>query len=104
MINAFIFFLHFIFILYIFTKKWQEESLSSSFINLALITLLFTVGWAVSSSLTQLFINKKGLGIYYDRDAISLTILAVVEYFFYKIYYFEDKKKPEADSPGGNEN
>jgi hypothetical protein len=91
MINAFIFFLHFIFILYIFTKKWQDESLQSSFINLALIVLLFTVGWAISSSVVQLFIGKKGLGIYYDRDAISLTLLVVVEYFFYKIYYFEGK-------------
>jgi hypothetical protein len=94
MINAFIFFLHFIFILYIFTKKWQDESLGSAFINLALITLLFTVGWAIASSATQLVINKKGLGIYYDRDAISLTILAVVEFFFYKIYYFDEKSDP----------
>ena len=95
MINAFIFFLHFIFILYIFTKKWQDESLQSAFINLALITLLFTVGWAISSSVVQVFIEKKGLGIYYDRDAISLTLLVIVEYFFYKIYYFDDKPVPE---------
>lgn len=91
MINAFIFFLHFIFVLYIFTKKWQDESLSSSFINLALITLLFTVGWAISSSVTQLVINKKGFGIYFDRDAISLTLLSIVEYLFYRVYYFEEK-------------
>jgi len=91
MINAFIFFLHFIFMLYIFTKKWQDESLQSSFINIALITLLFTVGWAVASSVTQIFIDKKGLGIYYDRDAISLTLLLIVEFFFYKVYYFEEK-------------
>ena len=95
MINAFIFFLHFVFILYIFTKKWQDESLSSAFINLALIILLFTVGWAVASSVVQLFIEKKGLGILYDRDAISLTLLAVVEYFFYKLYYFDDKEVPQ---------
>jgi len=93
MINAFIFFLHFIFILYIFTKKWQDETLGSSFINLALITLLFTVGWAICSSVTQLLIDKKGLGIYYDRDAISLTILSVIEFFFYKLYYFDEKKE-----------
>lgn len=91
MINAFIFFLHFIFVLYIFTKKWQDESISSSFINLALITLLFTVGWAISSSVTQLVINKKGFGIYFDRDAISLTLLSIVEYLFYRVYYFEEK-------------
>lgn len=99
MINAFIFFLHFIFVLYIFTKKWQDESIQSSFINLALITLLFTVGWAISSSVTQIFIEKKGLGLYYDRDAISLTLLSVVEYFFYKLYYFEEKTEKKEAKP-----
>lgn len=68
--------------------------MGSAFINLALITLLFTVGWAIASSVTQLIIEKKGLGIYYDRDAISLTILAIVEFFFYKVYYFDEKDEP----------
>lgn len=67
--------------------------MQSSFINLALIGLLFTVGWAIVSSVTQLVIDKKGLGIYYDRDAISLTLLSVIEYLFYKIYYFDEKEE-----------
>jgi hypothetical protein len=99
MISAFIFFLHFIFILYIFSKKWQDESLQSSFINIVLIGLLFTVGWAIVSSLTQLIINKKGLGIYYDRDAISLTLLAIIEYLFYKMYYFDEKEEIKPNEP-----
>lgn len=87
MITAFIFFLHFIFILVIFTKKWQEESLSAGFMNLALIGILFAVGWAISGIIAKLVMEQEGLGIYYDRDTFSLTLLTIAEYFFYRFYY-----------------
>lgn len=87
MITAFIFFLHFIFILVIFTKKWQEESVSAGFLNLALIGILFAVGWAISGIIAKLVMEQEGLGIYYDRDTFSLTLLTIAEYFFYRFYY-----------------
>ena len=91
MITAFIFLAHFLFALIIFTKKWQEENLSTAFLNLGLIGILFAVGWSVVGIATQNLINPKGLGIYFDRDAITLTILSIAEFFFYKFYYKEDK-------------
>jgi len=91
MISAFIFFAHLMFVLYIFTKKWQDESLSAAFINVALIVILFTVGWSISTSIVKLFFDEKGLGIQFNADAISLTLLSIAEFFFYKIYYFSPK-------------
>lgn len=91
MISALIFSGHLIFILVIFTKKWQDESLSSAFTNLALIIVLFAVGWSIATAVVKLFIDSKGFGIQFDGDTISLTLLAIVEYFFYKFYYREDK-------------
>ncbi len=91
MITAFIFFAHFLFALIIFTKKWQEENLSAAFLNLGLIGILFAVGWSVVGIGTQNLISSKGLGIYFDRDAITLTILSIAEFFFYRFYYNEDK-------------
>lgn len=89
MITAIIFFIHLIFMLIIFTKKWQEEGLSSGLINLALIGILFTVGWTITGIIAKLVMDQKGLGIYYDRDTFSLTLLTIAEYFFYKFYYKE---------------
>lgn len=89
MITAFIFFMHFIFILVIFTKKWQEEGLSSGFINLALIGILFAVGWTITGIISKIVMEQEGLGIYYDRDTFSLTLLTIAEFFFYKFYYNE---------------
>lgn len=80
---------HLFFLLFIFTKKWQYESLQSALINASLIIVLFSVGWSISTMFLKIFIEPQGFGIYFDRDAISLTLLSIIEYFFYKFYYSE---------------
>ncbi|OGU54717.1 MAG: hypothetical protein A2V66_01175 [Ignavibacteria bacterium RBG_13_36_8] len=89
MIIAAIFALHLIFILIIFTKKYQEESLSTAFQNVVLIIILFFVGWPLVTMIIKIFIEPKGLGVHFDRDTIVLTALSVIEYLFYKMYYKE---------------
>jgi hypothetical protein len=87
MISALIFCGHLIFITYIFTKKWQTESLSSAFTNAALIIILFTIGWSITVMIGKLIMEKEGLGIYFDRDSFSLVLLSMIEYLFYRMYY-----------------
>jgi hypothetical protein len=87
MISAFIFFAHFIFILLIFTWKWQNDGISSAVMNVSLILILFAVGWTITGMIAKLFMEPKGLGLYFDRDTFSLTLLTIIEFFFYKIYY-----------------
>lgn len=89
MISAFIFFLHLIFALVIFTKKWQTENLKSGFLNLALIGILFAVGWSITGVIAKIVMNEKGLGLFFDRDTFSLTLLVIGEFFFYNFYYRE---------------
>ncbi|MFA5806600.1 MAG: hypothetical protein WC879_18365 [Melioribacteraceae bacterium] len=98
MISALIFSAHLVFIAVIFTKKWQDESLTSAFINLALIIILFAVGWSISTSVVKLLIDNKGFGIQFDADAISLTILAIAEYFFYRFYYKEGQNPQQVST------
>lgn len=90
MISALIFTGHLIFILFIFTKKWQEETLQSAFINTGLIILLFSVGWSITTMLLKTIIDQEGFGIHLDRDALSLILLSCAEYFFYKFYYSDN--------------
>ena len=92
MISALIFAAHLVFVAYIFTKKWQDESLSTAFINLALVIVLFAVGWSIATSVVKIFFEPKGFGIQFDADTISLTLLSIVEYFFYKFYYADEKE------------
>lgn len=90
MITAIIFFAHLLFAIIIFTKKWQDESIKSGFINLALIGILFAVGWTLSGIIAKLVMKPEGLGLFYDRDTFSLTILSIAEYFFYRFYYKDE--------------
>ena len=97
MVSAFIFFIHIIFALFIFTKKWQDENLSAGFINLALIGVLFAVGWSVAGILAKLILAQEGFGKEFNRDAFSLSVLTIAEYFFYRFYY---KEEPTSDDKG----
>lgn len=87
MIISTIFFIHLLFSLIIFTIKWQEEKLSAAFLNIGLIAVLFAVGWSITSIIAKVLMEPKGLGLHFDRDAFSLTLLSIGEYFFYRLYY-----------------
>jgi phosphoglycerol transferase MdoB-like AlkP superfamily enzyme len=95
MIIAFVFFIHLIFALVIFTKKWQDENLSTAFLNVALIGVLFAVGWSIASIIAKLILEPNGLGYYFDRDAFSLILLSAGEFFFYRFYYEEKPSEEE---------
>ena len=87
MIISLIFFIHLLFALVIFTIKWQEEKISTAFLNIALIAILFAVGWSIASVIAKAVMQPKGLGIHFDRDAFSLILLTIGEYLFYRLYY-----------------
>jgi uncharacterized membrane protein len=97
MITAFIFFVHLIFSLVIFSKKWQDENLASAFQNVTLIWILFAVGWTITGMIAKVIMEPKGLGMQFDRDTFALTLLTIAEYFFYKFYYDE---KPTVNDMG----
>ncbi|OGU65600.1 MAG: hypothetical protein A2W30_08705 [Ignavibacteria bacterium RBG_16_36_9] len=87
MISAFIFFAHFIFLLLIFTWKWQKEGISGAVLNVSLILILFAAGWTITGMIAKFLMEPKGLGLYYDRDTFSLTLLTIIEILFYRFYY-----------------
>jgi hypothetical protein len=90
MISAVIFFLHFIFMIIVFTWKWQKEGMSGALLNVGLILILFAVGWTITGMIAKMLMEPQGLSLHYDRDTFSLTLLTIIEFFFYRTYY----KKP----------
>ena len=89
MITALIFAAHIVFIIVVFTKKWQNNSMSDALQNVVFIIILFSVGWPLLTMVLKVFIEQEGLGKNFDRDTIVLTILSIIEFFFYKFYYAE---------------
>jgi len=60
------------------------------FQNIALIGILFAVGWTITGIVAKLVMEPKGLGMQFDRDAFSLTLLTIIEFLFYKFYYSDE--------------
>jgi hypothetical protein len=60
------------------------------------------VGWSITTAVVKIFIDSKGFGIQFDSDTISLTLLSIVEFFFYRFYYSE-KETPKEITEDGTE-
>lgn len=92
MIPLLVFYLHVVAFVTVFTKRWQEESISEGLLAAFFMGLIFFVGWSISSFIMKLFMTQEGLGPFFDRDAASLLFLTVAEAVF---YYFYFKESPE---------
>lgn len=117
MIPVIIFFLHTIFAVYAFCKSFQVEGLLQAFLNTGFIIILFSVGWTISDlfvgfvispngyvidmptskailsllKISGFFTPGQGKGTLNPKDSISLIVLSIMEYYFYKFYFRETK-------------
>jgi hypothetical protein len=89
MVISVIFLIHIIFVIYIFVKRSKTDSRSSALIDLIFIIILFSIGWSLSTMACKLFWEPIGFGKHFDRDTIALTLLTIVEFFFFR-FYFKD--------------
>ncbi len=101
MLNLFILLLHLIFLGYIFYKKYKAEGTKVAFLNMALIGILFAVGWTIANTIgrpinelldiytikeRQLTAQTK-VKDYFDDASIPLIMTTLMEVLFYKLYY-----------------
>jgi uncharacterized membrane protein YhdT len=93
MIPVFIFYLHVVAAVYVFTRRWQEEGYAEAFLAVGFMALVFFVGWSVATFIMKLFVGQAGFGKFFDRDAMSLTLLTAIEVGLYYLYFFGRKRK-----------
>jgi hypothetical protein len=100
MIPVLVFYAHVVGVAALFTKRWQEEGLVEGILAVAFMSLIFFVGWAMSSFVLKLFMAPKGLGIFLNRDAASLLVLTVGESVLYYFYFRDEgeQNKPSHDT------
>jgi len=87
MIAVFIFYIHVIFLVYIFTKDYIEDGFATGLLSAILIVVIFSVGWTLTEFILSFFIPAEGLGLLFPRAAFSLILLSIVEAVFYKFYF-----------------
>ncbi len=90
MIPVLIFYIHVVFLVYLFTKNFTEENFLSGFLSVLFVVIIFSVGWTISEFIMSIFMESKGLGLLFPRAAFSLLMLTIMELIFYKFYF---KKK-----------
>ena len=93
MITLFVFYVHVIAAVTVFTKRWQEGDWKEGLLGVGFLTLIFSVGWSISTFILKLIIGEKGFGIWMDRDALSLAFLLVMESIFFYIQMKRKQKK-----------
>ena len=85
MITLFIFYIHTIAAVTAFTRRWQEEGVWEGILAVGFVVLIFAVGWSMTTVLVQLFTEKEGFGVWFDRDTAALSLLTVLESLLYYV-------------------
>ena len=97
MIELFVFYVHIIAVVTMFTKRWQEEGLSEGFLVVLFMALIFFVGWSITTFLMKLLMSKIGLGMWLDRDGASLLLLTAGEIVLYYFYLRGEGREPPTE-------
>jgi len=109
MVAAFIFFLHFVAVVYAFIV-YKKESIGEGLLAVAFVGIVFAVSWTIATMLTNLLFAPEWFIKWYwqpldswvwrtvrkeiSRDTISLLILTSGEIAFYYFYFLTEPKKP----------
>ncbi len=97
MIAVFIFYIHVVFLAYVFTKDYLEDGFTAGLLSAILIVIIFSVGWTLSEFIMGFFMKSEGLGLLFPRAAFSLTLLTIIEAVFYRFYF--SKKAAKVHKP-----
>lgn len=98
MIPVFIFYIHVIFLVYLFTKNYINENFVSGFLSILFVIIIFSVGWTLCEFIMSRFMKPEGLSLLFPRYAFSLVLLSIMELIFYKFYF----RKREVKSSGAS--
>ena len=86
MIELVVFYLHTIAAVTAFTHQYQREGPGAGALAVGFMGIIFSVGWSISTFLLKLVVSEKGMGLWFNRDAMSLTLLTIAEAIFYYLY------------------
>lgn len=91
MIELLIFHLHIAAALFAFTKNWQKRGVREGLLSVAVIGLMFSIGWAMTGTVAYLIMPKSWNSIYFSQDTLSLILLFIPEIFFFYHFFYKDR-------------
>jgi uncharacterized membrane protein YhdT len=97
MIEVTIFHLHILAALYAFTKRWQEDSVKEGVVALALIGLVFTIGWAITGAIARAVTPTGGFATWFTADTLSLVLLMIPEIILFRMFFLTASARPHTE-------
>ena len=113
MVAVFLFSLHFLAALYAFFK-YKKESLSEGLLAVAFFVIVFSVGWTITTLLTNLLFEMRAFTEWYhgetnsmflqtlrrefNRDTLALLLLTFAEVGLYSLLLGEERKTKKPTS------
>lgn len=72
--------------IYAFWTRMQKGGWGEGILAVAFVGVIFSVGWTIMTMVTSLIMNPEGFAEWFNRDAVTLTLLTIAEGVFY--YFF----------------
>ena len=91
MIEVIIFYLHIVGGVFVYTKYWQRGSIREGFMGLALLALMFSIGWVMMSFIVGLIYPSSWETLLFRKDTVSLLLLSIMELYFFIKFFLKDK-------------
>jgi len=91
MFELLIFHLHLLAGLFVFTKYWQKNGLRYGFLAVAVVALVFIVGWSIASTIANLIYPDDLINSpYFTKDSFGLLLLVIPEAIFFYYFFIKD--------------
>lgn len=89
MIELLIFHVHILAAVYAFTKRWQKAGMKEGILAVALIGLVFVIGWSITSPLANLILPNAWRSIWFNSDTLGLLLLLIPEIIFFRVFFLK---------------
>lgn len=96
MVAVIVFYIHVIFLVYVFTRNLLDEGKASAVLSVIFIVVIFAVGWTLSEFIMSFFMQPAGVSLLFPRYAFSLILLTGIEGVLYTFYYSRKKSTSRA--------
>lgn len=90
MIELVILYIHMVGVSYAFAKSWQKTGVKDAAQSVALIGLVFVIGWSITSPLANLVLPNEWRSRAFSSDTLGLILLLIPEIVFYKLFFIKD--------------
>ncbi len=93
MIDLAIFYLHIVAASYAFTQRWQRGGMKDGLLSVALLGLVFVIGWSLTSSIANVILPNAWRTEMFSSDTLALVLLAMLETVFFKMYFLSSDEQ-----------